>query len=661
MASENELERLLERIQDTTHLERSKAHDKIKFMLQQCSLTEQQQEKLRCGVMEIVQQDNTACKMGGLATAVLLIPSTESHSEFLDCVLEICRENLEHKEPRVRHFVGDCIGALAQKQGVCIYTALEHVLISSIRRNFERDEESTDLQQESSTDDPMELLLQSSYRVVKPGTGEMRHGTEGWKSLETSFRALLKLIQGTGTDVSSFVTEEIWQLVFQGFDHPNRFVREIAYCTLGALVEMSPANQQQQQQSLADCLLVQIAKKLARGLADDWSQVRYSASIATRSFMLKGDRSNLYPLILPQMCLNRYYVAEGVKLYSQETWKLLVGDQGRNLVAQFAPEFVDYYIRQCGANNHAVREAACGCIAELMTKISKPSIEPHIRRLITALVNCFKDASWPVRDAACVACGKCVMSFPEQTRTALDELYTLWIAHLADNIASVRENSAIALGNAIRAYQDEALDVILPELTAMITEAKNQEPDSTSFSGLNNVTQFGVASSKEDDPNHTDQTMFSCGSLAPKLARGGGCMDHGFKRPKEPWEVSDGAVYLLREISAISPDRILEFIPSMTELVYLCEFSHASHLHETVWKVLPIIAKNIGKRHFKRYLSEMLDALFRSLRSDHQLEVVAATQFISFCSEFLGRAIFRGRLSDDQAQIFDTIVVSQGH
>jgi hypothetical protein len=36
--------------------------------------------------------------------------------------------------------------------------------------------------------DFLQSLLQRSYRVQRPGTGEMRHGTEGWKCLETSFR-----------------------------------------------------------------------------------------------------------------------------------------------------------------------------------------------------------------------------------------------------------------------------------------------------------------------------------------------------------------------------------------------------------------------------------------------------------------------------------------
>lgn len=41
---------------------------------------------------------------------------------------------------------------------------------------------------ESSTGDFLSSLLQQSYRVEPPGRGEMRHGTEGWKCLETSFR-----------------------------------------------------------------------------------------------------------------------------------------------------------------------------------------------------------------------------------------------------------------------------------------------------------------------------------------------------------------------------------------------------------------------------------------------------------------------------------------
>ena len=35
--------------------------------------------------------------------------------------------------------------------------------------------------------------------------------------------------------------------------------------------------------------------------------------------------------------------------------------------------------------------------------------------------------------------------------------------------------------------------------------------------------------------------MYSCGSLVPKMKRGGGgCMDHQFHKPAQPWEKSEG-------------------------------------------------------------------------------------------------------------------------
>ena len=51
---------------------------------------------------------------------------------------------------------------------------------------------------------------------------------------------------------------------------------------------------------------------------------------------------------------------------------------------------------QSKANNHAVREAACACIAELMIKVDPDAVRPHVPKLLSALLLAFKDASWPV-------------------------------------------------------------------------------------------------------------------------------------------------------------------------------------------------------------------------------------------------------------------------
>jgi hypothetical protein len=59
---------------------------------------------------------------------------------------------------------------------------------------------------------------------------------------------------------------------------------------------------------------------------------------------------------------------------------------------------------------------------------------------------------------------RCVAAYPEETREVLDALYALWFDHLWDNIPTVREDSAAALANAVRAYGQEALDKIIPVL-----------------------------------------------------------------------------------------------------------------------------------------------------------------------------------------------------
>lgn len=123
-----------------------------------------------------------------------------------------------------------------------------------------------------------------------------------------------------------------------------------------------------------------------------------------------------------------------------------------------ATQVVAYYIEQSKANNHAVREAACACIAELMCKASricprlaggavemigllgiraalrvylqlhpllpllqvdKQAVAPFVPRLLRALVTCFKDASWPVSSTrqaagapAIAPCSTCLYPVP---------------------------------------------------------------------------------------------------------------------------------------------------------------------------------------------------------------------------------------------------------
>lgn len=69
-------------------------------------------------------------------------------------------------------------------------------------------------------------------------------------------------------------------------------------------------------------------------------QVRYAACVCARTFLLScGEfRTRYYPGLLPHLCFNRYDAAEGVRYYSMETWKSLMGTTGPQMVAQHVNE-----------------------------------------------------------------------------------------------------------------------------------------------------------------------------------------------------------------------------------------------------------------------------------------------------------------------------------
>ena len=88
-----------------------------------------------------------------------------------------------------------------------------------------------------------------------------------------------------------------------------------------------------------------------------------------------------------------------------------------------------------------------------------------------------------MRDAACVACGRCAANFPDDMRPTLPTLWGLWESTLDNNIFSVRESAAIALGDAVRGLGDEAVghveDILrydLPMLQVVSDKFNQQAP-----------------------------------------------------------------------------------------------------------------------------------------------------------------------------------------
>jgi hypothetical protein len=48
--------------------------------------------------------------------------------------------------------------------------------------------------------------------------------------------------------------------------------------------------------------------------------------------------------------------------------------------------------------------------------------------------------------------------------------------------------------------------------------------------------------------------------------------------------------------AAVAPTAVPEFLPALAELARMHHFAHAANLHETIWKQLPVIAENVGKK-----------------------------------------------------------------
>ena len=83
-----------------------------------------------------------------------------------------------------------------------------------------------------------------------------------------------------------------------------------------------------------------------------------------------------------------------------------------------------------------------------------------------------------------------------QSRVVLQELYDLWFAHMWDNIWSVRETTAVALGEVLRVYGDEAWAKLMPVLKERLPQALVQPRESTKNGALQNVSTFGVVMPK---------------------------------------------------------------------------------------------------------------------------------------------------------------------
>ena len=627
------------------------------------------------------------------STPTNLLPATPLTAEQRQTLCTWCHEqslqHLEHSEPRIRTLVAKAVAVYARDDQDAetyltpLVQGLQTQLTESIRQHILQGRDT------------------SNPQHSKDSTGAL-DDTTGWRALETNWQTLAALVTARGSRVFAAKDDEgsiaTWnQLLldaqYSAVTHVNRHVRAASMAFLEQCVHAVAADYATHGNKLTtttDPLHKCLAAVLKTGLADNWSQVRMAASVLVRVLFVTVQEQEqvqenqphplapLFPTLLPRMCLNRFYLAQGVKLYSHETWRLVMQTHGMARVVQHLPAVTRYYVQAADADNHVVREAACQAMAELAVRLTvvpeyAAQLLPHVPTLLQALLMCFYDESWPVRDEACLATALLCKSFPDACRPELPTLWERWSEQLTDQIWSVRQDAAVALGDALEAFPDELWPKVQKLLTDLLPSAREQPA----------MTREAYKQHQNDINAHSNSTLYSCGSLAPKLSKKSGagrigCSSCGVDRDKAPWEATDGCLYLIRELvlrcetvdgnqpeGAVPPLAKLHladddyFVPLMQQVVDICRVKHfpqSDDLRATLWRQLPVMAEAWGKEKFKKkYLHIFTELLMDHLdmRTATPLSKHAAGQCADLLANLVGRGIFRGRLEDWQQDIFD--------
>jgi hypothetical protein len=222
---------------------------------------------------------------------------------------------------------------------------------------------------------------------------------EGWGSLETSLTAIRTMLSWLPS-ISAEHSLQLMDLIGQLHSHTNRFVRELTQDCLCELIHLMGSEFPKTH------LIFPYVSWIQAGLTDNWSRVRYSAINTFRAVVhveLCTEGPSMIDPLIPDILLNRHFVAEGVRRLAQEAWRVLVGPKGgKRLILNHLSPLLKSMHNSCSSGNHSVREAAVACTVEIFTRILKQTVErvaPDDRKLILSIcIASVEDSTWSVRE-----------------------------------------------------------------------------------------------------------------------------------------------------------------------------------------------------------------------------------------------------------------------
>ena len=273
--------------------------------------------------------------------------SFDQISQLATLLYEATLKHLEHSEPRIRTLVAKAVGAHAT-WSVGLENPDDKTTQLSEIHTVERDAIHAQIVQ--SVNEHIKEGRDDAEKYSKSSTGAL-DDTTGWRALETNWQCLACWISSLGSKyyvhlLSGKTTTMdllLRNLEFSSIVHVNRHVRAAAIAVLEQLIVSAGDDPIYWPYLETGSLRKTTVKVLKAGLGDNWSQVRMAASVLNRVFWstlqerCRFPNENLkllYPILVPRMCLNRFYLAQGVKLYSHHTWKLVFPENGVQVVAQ---------------------------------------------------------------------------------------------------------------------------------------------------------------------------------------------------------------------------------------------------------------------------------------------------------------------------------------
>lgn len=231
-------------------------------------------------------------QMDGIMLALIKILQNH-HTCLLPHIAKLAEDTLtllDHSEVRLRENSGKLLAALV-KQDTKNYQKIHAKILDMIQNYMIREDSGkvdpklvNKLQPVPSK--PSGERVNTNFSESGSTAEEIFHESAGWRHLETSLKAMqscLEVIKNeTGTPEPGHLTiqdlinepsidsdKSFLETIYKTLVHSNRFVRQTGYEILQIVVDFLVENER---------FLIQIA----RGLSDNWSQVRMAASTVAR-------------------------------------------------------------------------------------------------------------------------------------------------------------------------------------------------------------------------------------------------------------------------------------------------------------------------------------------------------------------------------------------